>query len=167
MRSTTAAGRALVAVMALGLAIGLAGCDGGAPQATPTTSGPVEADPFSIRVGDCIADELAEGEVLRIPVVDCADPHVAEAYHSEDLPDGEYPGLEKVKQEAVKACLAQFEPFAGISYDTSERLDFAWYYPTEGSWSTGDREILCLLVQIDPATGDRVETTGTLKDFGK
>jgi hypothetical protein len=142
-----------------------------APEPTPSPpaspGAPVATDPFSLRVGDCIGDDLSDGEVLQVPVVDCDEPHTAEAYSSKRLPDGAYPGLEAVKQTAVEMCLDRFEAFAGIDYDDSQRLDFAWYYPTEGSWSTGDREVLCLLMQIDPETGQTVPTTGTLRGFAQ
>jgi hypothetical protein len=171
MRSRTAAGRRALTVTLLsaGLVGVLAGCvpaPAPTPSGTPSaSSGPV--DPFSVVVGDCIEDELAEGDVMGVPVVDCEQPHLAEAYHAEELPDGDYPGLESVKSTAVDVCLAHFEEFAGISYDASQRLDFAWYYPTEGSWSNGDHEILCLMLQIDPATGNPVQTTGTLEGLEK
>ncbi|MDQ4138300.1 MAG: septum formation family protein [Actinomycetota bacterium] len=152
--------------------ISLAGCTTAvapAPSATPTASpgAAVATDPFELQVGDCIDDDVAAGDVLQVPVVDCEAEHTAEAYHSERLPDGDYPGLEAVKSTAVETCLDRFEEFAGIDYDDSQHLDFAWYYPTEGSWSTGDREVLCLMMQIDPATGQTVPTRGTLRGFAQ
>src|SRR3712207_7285342 len=41
------------------------------------------------------------GDVLEVPLVDCDEPHTAEAYTSERLPDGPYPGLDAVKETAV------------------------------------------------------------------
>jgi hypothetical protein len=160
------------AVVGCAVCLVLAGCgslEPAAPSATPTASpgAPRTVDPFSLQVGDCIDDDVDAGEVLQVPVVDCDETHTAEAYHSERLPDGEYPGVEKVRTDAVDVCLDRFEEFAGIDYDLSSRLDFAWYYPTEGSWSTGDREILCLIMQIDPATGETVPTSGTLRGFAE
>jgi hypothetical protein len=173
VRSTTAAlARCGLPLACAAACASLAGCTA-APAPTPSATAsassgaPVAADPFSLRVGDCIDDEFANGEVMQVPLVDCAEPHTAEAYFSERMPDGDYPGLDTVKSTAVETCLAAFEPFAGIDYDDSQHLDFAWYYPTEGSWSTGDREVLCLMMQIDPATGETVPTTGSLRDFGQ
>ncbi|MFC0681106.1 septum formation family protein [Lysobacter korlensis] len=171
MRRTPIVSRCAVPVAGAAVCLSLAGCTppvASAPSPTPTESpgAPVPADPFSLRVGDCIDDDLA-GEVLQVPVVDCELEHTAEAYHSERLPDGEYPGLEEVKHTAVDVCLDRFEPFAGIDYDESQHLDFAWYYPTEGSWSTGDREVLCLIMRMDPSTGQTVPTRGTLRGFAQ
>jgi hypothetical protein len=173
VRSTSTLARCGLALGGAALCTSLAACTqlavpGQSPSPTPTASaGAVATDPFSLRVGDCIDDGLGEGEVVQVPVVDCAREHSAEAYHSEKLPDGEYPGLEQVKKDAVEVCLNSFEDFAGISYDDSQQLDFAWYYPTAGSWSTGDREVLCLMMKIDPETGLTVPTKGTLRDFGE
>jgi hypothetical protein len=171
VRSITALARCAVPLACAAVCASLAGCTGVPPtrSATPSASPgvPVAADPFSLRVGDCIDDDLGNGEVMQVPLVDCTEPHTAEAYHSERLPDGDYPGLEAVKATAVETCLAGFERFAGIDYDDSQHLDFAWYYPTEGSWSTGDRDVLCLMMQIDPATGETVPTTGTLRGFAQ
>ncbi len=172
MRSTTALARCAVLLAGAAVCASLAGCTAvAAPERTPTPTAspgaPVATDPFSLRVGDCIDDDFGDGEVMKVPLVDCAEPHSAEAYHSERLPDGAYPGVESVKATAVEACLDNFERFAGIGYDDSQHLDFAWYYPTEGSWSTGDREVLCLLMQIDPETGETLPTTGTLRDFAR
>lgn len=168
MRSTPALARCAVPLTCAAVCASIAGCTAlpsPAPSPTPTASpgAPLTADPFSLRVGDCIIDDFGAGEVMQVPLVDCAEPHTAEVYHSEELPDGEYPGLETVKATAVEACLESFERFAGISYDDSQQLDFAWYYPTEGSWSTGDREVLCLMMRMDPATGETVATTGSLR----
>ena len=171
VRSTPALSTALPLAGAA-VCISLAGCTpfaGPNSSPTPTASpgAPVAADPFSLRVGDCIDDDLVAGEALEVPVVDCGQEHSAEAYHSERLPDGDYPGLELVKEQAVEICLAEFERFAGIDYDASQRLDVAWYYPTEGSWSTGDREVLCLIMQVDPETGSTVPTRDSLRDFAQ
>jgi Septum formation len=169
VRGTTALARPAAALAGAAVCASLAGCTAvpaPAPSATPTAS-PGAVDPFSLEVGDCIDDDFGKGEVMRVPLVDCAEPHTSEAYSSERLPDGDYPGLEAVKATAVEVCLDSFERFAGIDYDDSQRLDFGWYHPTEGSWSTGDREVLCLMMQIDPETGQTVPTTGTLRGFAQ
>jgi hypothetical protein len=172
VRSTTALARCAVPLAGAAVCASLAACTAVVPppeSATPTASpgAPVATDPFSLRVGDCIDDDFGNGAVMKVPLVDCAEPHTAEVYHAERLPDGDYPGIEPVKEAAVEACLDSFERFAGIDYDDSQHLDFAWYYPTEGSWSTGDREVLCLLMRIDPETGTTLPTIGTLRDFAQ
>ena len=53
-------------------------------------------------------------------------------------------------------CADEFETFIGTPADQSELLA-TYMYPTEDSWKSGDREILCV-VYVDGTT-----TTGTLK----
>jgi hypothetical protein len=45
-------------------------------------------------------------------------------------------------------CVAEFEAYVGLSYVESE-LNVFPITPTEGSWATGDREIVCALYNLD------------------
>lgn len=105
-------------------------------------------DVFTIAVGDCLNDGGVEGEVSEVAKVDCAEPHDSEAYASIIMDDGDFPGDAAVEEQAISDCTTEFNSFVGLDYNSST-LDFAYYYPTEGSWANGDREILCLIV--DPA----------------
>lgn len=107
-----------------------------------------EDDVFSVEVGDCLNDADVSGEVQTVPIVDCAEPHDSEAYHSHLLPDGDYPGEQAISDAASDACLDEFETFVGLHYDDS-MLDATYYSPTTESWANGDREILCIV--YDPA----------------
>ena len=50
-------------------------------------------------------------------------------------------------------CLAEFEPFVGMSFEDSE-LDINYFTPTEDSWTRlGDREILCFILSATAVTG--------------
>lgn len=152
--------RALAALTIGAAGLALAGCSllpGGNPTDGETGTGDGEStDVFTIKVGDCLNDGSAEGEVSEVPVVDCAEPHDSEAYASIIMDDGEFPGDQAVEDQAIADCTTEFNSFVGIDYQASA-LDFAYYYPTEGSWANGDREILCLIV--DPAG----QVTGSLE----
>ena len=52
-------------------------------------------------------------------------------------------------------CLAQFDAFVGLAYDSST-LDFYEYRPSEESWASGDRTVSCVI--WDPAG----QVTGSL-----
>ena len=148
-----------LAALTLGAAsIALAGCSllgGGTPTDTETGSPEGETtDVFTIKVGDCLNGE-STGEVSDVPVVECTEPHDREAYASIIIDDGDFPGDDVVKQQAVDGCQSEFDAFVGMAYDDST-LDFAYFYPTETSWAGGDREILCLIG--DPAG----QVTGSL-----
>lgn len=156
-----------LAILTVGAAsIALAGCSllgnlTGANTGGESPSGEGDTtDVFTIKVGDCLNDGGATGEVSEVPKIDCAEPHDSEAYASIMMADGDFPGDTAVDDQAVSDCTSQFNSFVGINYDDST-LDFAYYYPTEASWAQGDREILCLIV--DPAG----QVTGSLKGAAK
>jgi len=118
-------------------------------------------DIFTIKVGDCLNDSSAGDSVTTVPTVDCAEPHDSEAYKSIILDDETFPGLETIKGYANTGCADAFEAFVGVSYDDS-LINLNYYYPTEETWATGDREILCLARDTDE-TGAEVQATGSLK----
>jgi hypothetical protein len=111
-----------------------------------------EADVFSLAIGDCFNDQEAE-EISSVPALPCTEPHDYEAYHSFDLTDAEtFPGDEAVTTAAQDGCVAEFEPFIGKSFEEST-LDLTFIGPTEGSWTEGDREILCVVMGQELTTG--------------
>jgi hypothetical protein len=105
-------------------------------------------DVFSIKVGDCLNDGDASGEVSTVPIVDCTQPHDSEAYDSGDLDDGDFPGDDAVTQAAELLCGPSFQTFVGLDYDASI-YDYSYYFPTKESWAAGDREVLCVAYADD------------------
>lgn len=88
-------------------------------------------------------------------VVPCSEPHTFEVFHSFDVTDGPYPGLEAMTSLWMNGCLARFEAFVGKPFEESA-LDISAIYPTELTWTRfDDREILCSVTAIDgePLTG--------------
>ncbi len=158
---------ALIAVAAAGFA--LTGCSiinnlthqtGRDASGTPTATNSA-ADVFSIKVGDCLNDADISGTTTTTPIVPCSTPHDSEAYKSIIMADGDYPGDDAVKQQSEDGCKAAFATFIGVAYDDST-LDVSYYFPTEDSWSGGDREIMCTVGDTD-ADGNPKQSTGTLK----
>ena len=146
--------RALLPVHAAGLAVAallVGGCGLSGEPERDESGAIVEtaaaADIFSIAVGDCTndpEDDDAE-EVVSVEAVPCDGPHDNEAYHAEDLPDGEFPGEEAVLEAAEEICLSQFEAFVGLPYEES-RLSVFPYRPTQEGWEQAeDREVLCMV----------------------
>ncbi|WP_172582755.1 septum formation family protein [Subtercola boreus] len=129
------------------------------PTPRPTVSAPsVEqtGDVFALAVGDCLNDGT-DTHVSEVPTVDCATAHDLEVYYEFDLPDAEaFPGTGPVGDAAETGCRNQFDSFVGVSYDQSI-LAFTEYVPTETSWGSGDRTVICVLG--DP----NGKTTGTLR----
>ncbi|GGI47412.1 hypothetical protein BCL57_002109 [Agromyces flavus] len=126
------------------------------PQRDETTQEITEsgdADVFTLKVGDCL--EMQEGEqVETVPVVPCDQPHTDEVYHDFEIADGEFPGDAAVNTAAEEGCVAAFEPFVGLPYDSSE-LYVAWYVPTQESWEgIDDRMVSCTITDPSgPVTG--------------
>jgi hypothetical protein len=120
-----------------------------------------ESDVFTIEVGNCLNDEEVTGEVTTIPVVDCDKPHDSEIYASIIMDDAEYPGEEATIDFADESCHNEFEGFVGLNYDESI-YSYSTLYPTEGSWSGGDREVLCSITLLDE-NGAVEQVSGSLE----
>ena len=149
------------------LVVSLAGCSMIGDTVGQVVDVDGDTSAFDVKVGDCIndAEATAAEEVSNVTVVECTEPHDYEAYEALDLPDGEYPGADAVDTSAGETCTAAFDGFAGIAYDDSQ-LDFTYFAPTSASWDEGDREILCLIVDLDE-TGELKQSTVSLEGAGR
>jgi len=120
---------------------------------------------FNLRPGDCFDDVVEGGEFAQesvtLPMVDCEDPHDNEAFALYDMADGPFPGQVVIDDEAISKCVPLFEGYVGSDYETS-RLDIFWISPTTESWSDGDREIACVLYDLDLN-----ELTGSMANSGQ
>ncbi|HRN30051.1 MAG TPA: septum formation family protein [Terrimesophilobacter sp.] len=143
-----AARRVLGAAAAIALTVTLSGCG---------VLGSVfgQGNVFTIKVGDCFNEgTYTDGEISDVDIVDCSQLHELEATKSVILTDASYPGDAAIQARGDSECLAAFEEYTGQSYDTFTDWDYTFYWPTTGSWEGGDREILCLVGNIDgPVTG--------------
>jgi hypothetical protein len=100
---------------------------------------------FELAVGDCFDDPTSFEEVSEVPEKACSEAHDNEVFANRDMPDSTWPGDVAVQDWADEACLEEFEPYVGASYDASS-LEFGWLVPTEASWNEiGDRTVTCIL----------------------
>lgn len=157
--------RTLAAVAGAVVALSLTACsdDGDEPQRDESgqvTESAGAADIFDVKVGDCVGDFEDEDEVTDVSVVPCADEHAQEVFASAEIPDGDFPGDDALREQAQEECAAEFATFVGTPWPESE-LDYTWLQPTEESWSQGDRELICLV--YDPAG----PVTGSLEGAGR
>ncbi|MFD2675322.1 septum formation family protein [Gulosibacter bifidus] len=121
---------------------------------------PEDQNVFDIKLGDCITDAAAEGEVQSLPTVACSQPHSYEVFHEFDLTGDKFPGESGMEADILDQCYGKpFEDFIGKSYDSSS-LDVLYLSPTATSWAQGDRRVSCLVFEGD-GTGNK--TTGSLK----
>lgn len=159
---------AIVAVASAGLA--LSGCTlidqftgGGTPTRDDTgevVEGNDSTDVFTLQVGDCLNDSTASETVETIPTVPCAEAHDSEIYAAVMMQGDTFPGNDAVTAEADAACLDAFAGFAGVEYADSLYY-YSYYFPTEGSWAGGDREILCTIYD------EAGQVTGSLQNIGR
>ena len=160
---------ALAATALVALSLTLTGCSGldSVTDFLSDDTGVVEGtgesqDVFTIVAGDCINDAAADSEISSVPTVECTEPHDSEAYLAFEM-EGDllFPGEDTVLEAADKGCLDAFEGFVGVPYEESY-VDYGYYYPSEATWLTGDREIVCLAYETDE-DGNDIQTTGSLK----
>lgn len=149
----------IVGAAALALAFGA--CDDGsgdASAASSTTGPPVTAGPVaaaSLVPGDCVTG-LVLGVEQRIEiesasVVRCDQPHDVEVFAVFDLDpatldsaDGSYPGQRRITDAADAGCNAQLEELGEVA----ESIGLISVWPTNTSWSQGDRTVACAAYSI-------------------
>lgn len=112
---------------------------------------------------DCL--ELPDGalatgvfELENLTTVACSAPHNAEVVDTLRLPEGPFPGSEKLMEEASAFCPQAFSEYIGKDPKDSI-LDLAPLSPTEESWERAkDRTIICL------AFSQHEKISGTFKN---
>jgi hypothetical protein len=150
-----------LSALAAGAAVTLSACG----AVTQILAG-ADNNVFDLNVGDCFIDSEMEAvlvgeEVTEVPLVDCAEPHDSEFFHSHQMEDGDYPGDEAVNAAATEQCEGQaFTDFVGLPWDESALYALP-LTPTEESWNQiDDREILCYVHNPDEMV------TGTMQGAG-
>lgn len=110
---------------------------------------------FELAPGTCLRDVVHDGRVRDVAVVPCHVEHQAEVVAAVAMPDGPWPGAERVAAFADGRCVTAIRA-AGL--DSREDLLWSYYAPTRFSWtSRNDRMISCLIVTSDGAmTGSLV-----------
>ena len=113
--------------------------------ATPTSVADLAA-------GDCFNSDAAldEVEVRDVAVVPCSEGHTYEVFalavHDAGT-SAAYPAEDQLAQFAEGECLGAFEGYVGIEISESD-FDVHYLYPTPQSWRDGDREVVCVLVDL-------------------
>lgn len=100
-----------------------------------------------VKLGDCITEVPTASHVLTVPTIDCAQPHAGEVYAILQVPDGPFPGEQRI-DEYKQRCPAEFTAFAGESA-TTESVTIFVLYPTTETWERGDRAVTCIAT-VDP-----------------
>ncbi len=166
---------ALVAIAAfLALALGACGL-GKNPDAPRDENGKVteQADigAYKVRNGDCLLNPGMSG-FTTVTVTPCSAEHDLEAFAQTPVTGDTYPGDDAVQKQYTDFCSAEFKKLMNTDVKTSV-YSTTGLYPNQKSWDENeDRQILCLIGQVDVAAstgGDLTfkKTTGSLIDAKK
>ncbi|MEZ5491923.1 MAG: GYF domain-containing protein [Gammaproteobacteria bacterium] len=103
-----------------------------------------------LTTGACFDDPPGgyANSISGVRSVPCDEPHDNEVYASIEVELQDYPGNDFLDDYANTECIAQFEGFVGIDYDSSTLAVFP-LYPTPESWETGDRVVSCILYEMN------------------
>lgn len=114
-------------------------------------------------VGECVDALVPDGEeVTDLPVIDCAQEHLGEVVGTIDVAEAEtWPGQAAHEEQAATDCDPAFTAYVGRSYQES-RLEMSYLYPTESSWASGDRQIVCIVFEPEGA-----RRTGSVKGINE
>lgn len=125
---------------------------------------PSDQNVFDIKIGDCITESAAEGEVESLPTVSCSQPHLYEVYHEFELTGPTKPSDTEIEKLVDEGCFGDaFTEFVGTPAEQSS-LSVLYLSPTSESWAQGDHKVSCLVYEGD-GTGN--PTKGSLKGSGK
>jgi len=130
-----------------------------ASEATRDDSGVIveegDLNVFSFQLGDCFSNDAIIGsaagdgtEVGSVAAVPCDESHDAEVFYLFDVDGGDFPGDDAIQEQVGKGCLGKFDSFVGRAYEESD-LEVGALWPTELTWSDGDREIVCYVRSLD------------------
>ena len=146
-----------VAVLATLPACSDAGGRDDAVVSTPSSrTAAAEVAAAELVTGDCISG-LVIGAAERtlvdtVRVVDCGSVHEVEVFATFDLSSADfegaepeaYPGEEGVVREADEGCAARLEEI-----DAGDAFGLIAIWPTDSSWSEGDRAVKCAVFARD------------------
>lgn len=154
---------ALLLAALLGVATGACAADEPRRDESGEINETDEVDPNALKAGDCFDDPDDENatEVTSLTAVPCDEPHDNEVFHVFDLPDGEFPGSDEVKEQGLQGCEPELEDYVGATGEEAGLL-IVPVTPTEGTWNDADdRKVICALYKADAS-----KVTGSLKDSG-
>ncbi|MDR1449181.1 MAG: septum formation family protein [Propionibacteriaceae bacterium] len=104
-----------------------------------------DVDAFQLAVGDClILADLAD-TITSVPAKPCSEAHDGEVIKLitvQSISDGVYDEA-VVTEEAETGCEAAMGEVVGPNW-VETGLSWTYLYPTDESWETGDREIVCM-----------------------
>ena len=126
---------------------------------TPTAVATRYDHPEDVVVGQCFdpIDDKDDGVLLAAILRSCNEPHGLELFGRPELnfdAGAAWPGDEIVDPSSEDACDALFLEYVGIAYQDSS-WSYSFIRPSEQTWATGDRGIMCLIEAAEGETLNR------------
>ena len=140
------------AVLVALAAVVLAACSGGGASAGIRNAKDVVVKPgewsvFDLHVGDCLAppEDLKPGEISKIHVVPCTDPHRQEVFASVADKADAFPGTGALDQFASTGCVQELQTKLAVA--PSDGYFVSYLLPSFDSWNKNDdKKVTCVLV---------------------
>ena len=103
----------------------------------------------------CVTPSADEDALRYVALNECDEPHTVETFAVIDIPDdafagSAYPGGTDLQDYAYERCQGPFEDYVGVPFWDSV-YDITTIIPAPSTWAQGDREIVCLITDIDGA----------------
>ena len=146
----------------LAVCVALAGCSEES-GATRDESGRItragSLSVFELRTGDCLdpAPDVS-GDIDKIVVTPCADPHSQEVFALVEAEEQPYPGPEGLATVANALCISAMQDDLALSPD--DGYYFSYLLPSFNGWNNDkDRTVICVFVfpTLGSVTGSVVE----------
>ena len=126
-----------------------------------------------IEVGDCL--DMPEDDIFNsVDTIDCTEPHDLEVYAMVDMARtssdfstiAAYPGDFELYEAALDECLIEFETYVGVDYVDSVLYVDAFTPTIEGWEEFDDREVQCVLLQLNESLTDIIKSRRSFKNSG-
>ncbi|MFI6498289.1 septum formation family protein [Nonomuraea typhae] len=118
-------------------------CTAASPAAAPAPA-PERGHAAALRPGDCFDEIGADGTATPVP---CAQPHLFEFAGSWVLPDGPWPGDDKVNAISTEGC----EEKVKIKKEFQDTVTWNTWAPPQATWPR-QRTAYCGAVSIEEGT---------------
>ncbi|HXR27097.1 MAG TPA: septum formation family protein [Candidatus Baltobacteraceae bacterium] len=105
-----------------------------------------------LQVGDCFdlpADAAASAAVGDVQHHPCTEAHGGEVFAVLTFPadpGATYPASDAFDAFAADQCSSSFQTYTGIAFDAATTLDAGYFFPLDTGWASGDRTVICYLV---------------------
>ncbi|MEV7287252.1 DUF4190 domain-containing protein [Streptomyces sp. NPDC093252] len=110
-----------------------------------------ESSTLYVPKGKCFntPDGTSEGVMYDVDEVPCADAHEGEVFATFALPEGDFPGDNRLAEIADERCYGLRDDYAMDTWAVPDNVDVYYLVPIPSSWRLGDREVTCFFGHVD------------------